>query len=208
MNKTCKICGVEKSVDEFYKDRCMADGYLSKCKRCRNDIENAKQRQKRLQERLLRPVKSASTTHKSCSKCGIDKPMTDFGKDKRSTTGRTSACKVCESVRKLSAYLVDPTPFLERKKRYKALNPEKVRDANSRYKRENLERECAHTTARNARKRRAIPAWETDVLTAEIQWRKDHPGMTLDHIVPVTAPVSVSLGVSRCIAVTARLSVL
>jgi hypothetical protein len=190
--KVCKHCGVEKPVGEFYTCRSMADGYLSKCKRCRNDIENAKQAQKR----LLRPPKPVQPvrTSKPCSKCAVEKPLADFFKDGRDLTGRTSACKLCESERKKAAYSVNPTTFLERKKAYKERNPEKVRAGNREYKRKNPGKVCAHTTVRNVRKRNAIPTWETDALAAEIQWRKDHPGMTLDHIVPITPPASASLG--------------
>lgn len=33
-NKTCFICNVEKSLDEFYKHPKMGDGHLNKCKTC------------------------------------------------------------------------------------------------------------------------------------------------------------------------------
>lgn len=32
--KECKQCGKVKSLDEFYKNKCMADGHLNKCKVC------------------------------------------------------------------------------------------------------------------------------------------------------------------------------
>lgn len=39
MNKTCKECGQEKSVSEFYKDSKMQDGYRSNCKECHRGVE-------------------------------------------------------------------------------------------------------------------------------------------------------------------------
>ncbi len=32
--KTCRDCGIEKSLDEFYVHAQMADGHLNKCKAC------------------------------------------------------------------------------------------------------------------------------------------------------------------------------
>jgi RNase P protein component len=34
MNKTCKKCGIEKPIGEFYRNKSMADGLFSDCKSC------------------------------------------------------------------------------------------------------------------------------------------------------------------------------
>lgn len=36
--KTCKKCGVEKNLKEFYKDKGFKDGYKATCKECSNKI--------------------------------------------------------------------------------------------------------------------------------------------------------------------------
>lgn len=42
--KTCRKCGVGKSLDEFYAHRGMRDGRLNKCKACaRGDVSRHKQ---------------------------------------------------------------------------------------------------------------------------------------------------------------------
>ena len=190
--KFCHKCCCSKAVSEFYVDKYRPGGLFSECKSCWNREGSLKQ----LKKALLRPPKPSepAKTSKPCSKCGIEKPLAEFFKDSRDATGRTSACNLCEAERKKTAYESDPAVFSERKKSYRARNLEKVREGHRKYKKENPERGCAQTTARNARKRNAIPPWETNVIAAETQWRKDYPGMTLDHIVPITPPVSASLG--------------
>jgi hypothetical protein len=187
-SKLCIKCCIKKTLGEFYADKRYPDGRISVCIYCKNS-----QRRQRiaLKGQMLFPERPK--THKPCTKCGVDKSLTEFYKDGRDPTGRTSHCKLCESERKATAFATDPK-VSERTRSYKTNNPEKARTRNREYKKENRERDCAHVTARNARKRNAIPPWEADVIAAETQWRKDYPGMTLDHIVPITPPRAASLG--------------
>lgn len=45
-NKLCKICGIEKSLDEFYKNSNTKDGYLNECKKCYNQKQRVKYQSK------------------------------------------------------------------------------------------------------------------------------------------------------------------
>lgn len=40
--KTCSICGVEKPVDDFYRNRSYKSGYDNRCKACHNAQTNAR----------------------------------------------------------------------------------------------------------------------------------------------------------------------
>lgn len=41
--KKCKVCGVEKELHEFEKEKRNKDGRGANCKKCRSKISNAKQ---------------------------------------------------------------------------------------------------------------------------------------------------------------------
>lgn len=62
---------------------------------------------------------------KKCTRCGTTKDLGEFYKEKRAKDGRTSACKSC----------ID-----ENNRKWRAENPEKIRDGQKRYREENAER--------------------------------------------------------------------
>lgn len=40
ITKLCKICNIEKPLEEMVKNKGMKDGYVFKCKKCRNEYNN------------------------------------------------------------------------------------------------------------------------------------------------------------------------
>ena len=42
MNKICKQCKIEKSLDDFYKHKKMSDGHLNVCKSCKLDYQKSR----------------------------------------------------------------------------------------------------------------------------------------------------------------------
>ena len=42
--KTCTACGEEKELDQFHRNRSMADGHLNECKTCANAKQHARRR--------------------------------------------------------------------------------------------------------------------------------------------------------------------
>ncbi len=38
--KCCSKCKIMKSINEFFKNRCFADGYANQCKVCKNSNPN------------------------------------------------------------------------------------------------------------------------------------------------------------------------
>ena len=44
--KICKTCGKEKSLNDFYKHSEMADGYLNVCKKCKQEYQASRPKEK------------------------------------------------------------------------------------------------------------------------------------------------------------------
>ena len=86
--KTCKLCKKELSLDNFWKNPSIKDGYFNKCKKCAkkvNDI-NAAKKQQYVQDNLW-----------TCSACNITLPLNtnNFHRRKDSITGFQHRCKKC-----------------------------------------------------------------------------------------------------------------
>lgn len=64
-------------------------------------------------------------THKKCSRCGETKPISEFGKYKKSKDGFKASCKLCRSIEHMV---------------YKSKNPEKVREQKRHSYEKNYER--------------------------------------------------------------------
>lgn len=85
------------------------DGLTTKCKECRN----AAWRSYAERERRVKADPNAPT--KVCTRCGIEKPMSEFGPDTHNTTGRKSQCRECRNAvqrlrRAQPPVAVDPLP--------------------------------------------------------------------------------------------------
>ena len=74
---------------------------------------------------------------KTCTKCGVVKPLDDFHRDKRSPDGRRSDCKECVREYKHRYYEENRDKERERKHRYREENRDKVRKCQRRYHEEN-----------------------------------------------------------------------
>ena len=86
--KVCKLCKEELSIDNFWKNPSVKDGYFNKCKICANKVKdiNALKKQKYLQDNLW-----------TCSTCNTTLPLTkeNFHKRIDSETGFQHRCKNC-----------------------------------------------------------------------------------------------------------------
>ena len=74
---------------------------------------------------------------KTCTKCGVVKPLDDFHRDKRSPDGRRSDCKECVREYKHRYHEENRDKERERKHRYREENRDKVRKCQRRYHEEN-----------------------------------------------------------------------
>lgn len=79
-------------------------------------------------------------TTKTCAKCGEEKPLDGFHKDKSKRGGRNSRCKECVSEYDRRYREENREEMRERSRRYKHKNREKVLEQKRRYREKNREK--------------------------------------------------------------------
>jgi hypothetical protein len=93
--KICITCGINKSIDDFYKAGNIgrnARSHRRKCKDCVLKEQSSKHFQKRNTERVQLPLIIFSRV---CTSCGIEKPVEEFPLNKNFRNGVHSRCKKC-----------------------------------------------------------------------------------------------------------------
>jgi hypothetical protein len=80
--KTCTKCKIEKTYDEFHKNKTNPDGCVYSCKQCRSEGR----------KELSYEV---HVTEHQCSACKKVLPVSEFHRDKSNTFGLQSNCKEC-----------------------------------------------------------------------------------------------------------------
>ena len=63
-----------------------------------------------------------------CRKCGQEKPLSEFVKDKTCALGYSHTCKQCNAKRNRKWRAANPEKVLECKRKWRAANPEKIRE--------------------------------------------------------------------------------
>ena len=114
---------------------------------------------------------------KECIRCGEVKPLDGFGLDKRKTSGRSGACKECESARQRKYYKKNRDEIVVYKKKHYADNRDKYLAHQRKYYKENLdditagkkkdreenpEKYAAKTAKRRAALLERIPSWSNE----------------------------------------------
>jgi hypothetical protein len=88
---------------------------------------------------------SAEEQTKECSRCGQEKPLSGFYKDKRARVGVQSQCKVCVLARMKQYHQKNKDKISERGKQYRQKNRDKILEYAKQYRQKNkdkiLERE-------------------------------------------------------------------
>lgn len=86
--KRCYICRKEKPLSEFNKQSARRDGLSCYCRSC----DNARQRRSNAKNRLrvIVPI-----DEKTCRRCKLKKPASEFSSLRRNRDGLSGWCKVC-----------------------------------------------------------------------------------------------------------------
>ena len=94
---------------------------------------------------------------KVCTKCGEDKPLTEFYRDSRRSDGLTSSCKKCNN-------------FL--KAEYRKANPEKMKARDAAYHKANLEKKKAYWSEYYKANQEKLKAYWAEYYKANPEKRK------------------------------------
>jgi len=86
--KICKLCKEELSIDNFWKNPSVKDGYFNKCKSCATKVKNIN---------ALKKQQYINNNLWTCSGCNLTLPLTskNFYKRTDSETGFQHRCKIC-----------------------------------------------------------------------------------------------------------------
>lgn len=146
---------------------------------------------------------------RTCTKCGIDKPITEYHRDKKSPGGRRRQCKPCRCDQTMDWWYENQDRQLQRHRAYVDANRDRVREIDSeRYYRNRDERLDLALSVTHARRARAVGAsYDLDVTREALRVRdgdecnycrrvmdfarddrrirKDKA--TIDHVVPISA---------------------
>lgn len=152
--KPCTLCGITKPLTEFFVKDKKSGRLFARCKSCHNaqtlDTYHAKQ------AGVWQPKENPPIlAERACSKCGVVKPLAEFGAAKTARDGHRSNCKECVAAAARDYVAAHPDRVKEAQAKYVAANPEKRRDT---YLRSNVKRKesgalAAYTRAAPHRRR-------------------------------------------------------
>lgn len=91
--KQCTVCKENKQLDQFHRNNKSADGYGFRCKPC-TSIYYKGYNASRKTANARYEVKS-----KACRECGLEKPISQFGKKSTSLDKYNIYCKPCWRIR-------------------------------------------------------------------------------------------------------------
>jgi len=124
-------------------------------------------------------VDNHTTPSKCCSKCGIEKPLSEFHNDKKCKCGKVAACKACVKARGMKYREENTERLREAKRQYYQNNKEVCCERNKKYQEAHQEqkrktaREYYH---RNKDKQRKYDIENKEARTAyKTKWAEENP---------------------------------
>jgi len=122
--KICHVCKEEKDISHFFRSKCIKDGYINQCKKCRNAAVG----------KYRRAMKLIETGYKVCDLCKETKTTDCFYKNPKVKIGYRSKCIECED-KYMQIYRQRPDVMethRNKSKEYYHNNPEKMHERRSR----------------------------------------------------------------------------
>jgi len=96
--KTCTKCKIEKVLAEFSPQPDYKDGLKSWCKACVCDYGRRYRADPDRTNRQYAKEQQIKRGVKTCTKCGLEKELTEFGVCSKVKDGRTPRCTVCTRI--------------------------------------------------------------------------------------------------------------
>jgi 5-methylcytosine-specific restriction endonuclease McrA len=93
LTKICAACHIEKSISEFFKDKTSKTGYRWTCKDCLLDAQSTKLGCVR--QKFIKGNNYGASDTKWCYGCEVEKPLSEFSKDKTKKDGYHTRCNDC-----------------------------------------------------------------------------------------------------------------
>lgn len=91
--KQCTVCKENKELNQFHKNKKAADGYNFRCKSCASAYYKGYNASRKAANARVE-VKS-----KVCRTCGLEKPVSQFGRKETSLDKYNIYCKPCWRIR-------------------------------------------------------------------------------------------------------------
>jgi hypothetical protein len=91
--KQCTLCKEAKPLSEYYKNSKAADGYTFRCKVCTSSYYKGYNASRKAANARV-DIKS-----KVCRECGLEKPVSQFGRKETSLDKYNIYCKPCWRIR-------------------------------------------------------------------------------------------------------------
>src|SRR5690606_24760135 len=156
--KRCSRCKREKPVTEFGKDQSKKDGLRPECREC----QQAYDRERRKKNAARNPDEIAIPSEKRCPGCGVTRPVSEWPGDSTKPDGLASRCKPCTSAKNAKYRAENPEKVREGKGRWYKANSEKVRENVRRWKEANPDKVRAYNRRRRAREAGALTILHTE----------------------------------------------
>lgn len=192
--KPCSKCGERKPLCEFFKKVDARDGHMSQCKICSSsrvaEWKIANTVQARAQNRVQKREQSQERDFdfccgvKTCTKCSVSKPLSEFSKKASSRDGFQLKCKACASIEHIKRRCANPekvraqeraTKIVNagnvraRVRAYAKANPEKVAKGKAAWQKANMHKVKAATAAWQKANRHMVTAATARYRAAKMQ---------------------------------------
>lgn len=95
LTKICPTCKVDKTIDQYNKNKTRKDGLQRECRECNHNHHNKHYHTKK----SPRLTENLQHNHKICSNCKQELPFGYFNKAKLGRFGLSGECKKCLSIR-------------------------------------------------------------------------------------------------------------